>query len=359
MQQQRPILMPGDRVPNFALPDAESVGRIFYNEVTGGPILLFVSREPEDGETVAALAAFAEAEDRLRELGVECFAVFKTAPEALADSLNRATFTLFADVQGDLVEALLSRQGGKPTGSAMATLAIDPNQRVLARIEAASGSDHAAPALAAFSAWAAAQERPVTLSSIAPVLTLPRVFDEAMCRRLLDAWQADHQEGGVSTGTINLYAPDKKRTLEHFMRDPELNRDVSLLLARRVGSELAKVFQFNRPFRFETHYVLSYRHDRQDFFSVHRDSYRQTEKRRFAMSLNLNEDFEGGALRFPEYGPYLYCPRAGDAVIFSANLLHEALPVTKGQRWTLVSFFCDADTPDQRVPAERRRQMQL
>ena len=53
------------------------------------------------------------------------------------------------------------------------------------------------------------------------------------------------------------------------------------------------------------------------------------------MTLNLNsEDYEGGHLRFPEYGPELYRPGTGDAVVFSCYLVHEAMPVTAGARGT-------------------------
>ena len=50
------------------------------------------------------------------------------------------------------------------------------------------------------------------------------------------------------------------------------------------------------------------------------------------MSLNLNAgEYEGGFLRFPEYGPNLYMPETGCAVVFSCSLLHEALAVTRVQ----------------------------
>ena len=62
------------------------------------------------------------------------------------------------------------------------------------------------------------------------------------------------------------------------------------------------------------------------------------------MSLNLNESYEGGALRFPEYGPDHYRPAAGDAVVFSCSLMHEALPVTRGERYVLLSFFFDEES---------------
>ena len=40
------------------------------------------------------------------------------------------------------------------------------------------------------------------------------------------------------------------------------------------------------------------------------------------MSVNLNDDYEGGAVRFPEFGGGLYRPPAGGALVFSCSLLH-------------------------------------
>jgi predicted 2-oxoglutarate/Fe(II)-dependent dioxygenase YbiX len=57
------------------------------------------------------------------------------------------------------------------------------------------------------------------------------------------------------------------------------------------------------------------------------------------MSLLLNDDYEGGYLRFPEYGLHRYRTKAGGACIFSCSLLHEATDVTAGLRFVLLSFF--------------------
>jgi predicted 2-oxoglutarate/Fe(II)-dependent dioxygenase YbiX len=37
----------------------------------------------------------------------------------------------------------------------------------------------------------------------------------------------------------------------------------------------------------------------------------------------------------------LFRPRTGEAVLFSCSLQHQALPVTKGRRFALLSFFYD------------------
>ncbi len=48
-----------------------------------------------------------------------------------------------------------------------------------------------------------------------------------------------------------------------------------------------------------------------------------------------------GDLLFPEYGPHHYRPASGAAILFACGLLHEALPVTRGRRFTLLSFLRD------------------
>ena len=63
--------------------------------------------------------------------------------------------------------------------------------------------------------------------------------------------------------------------------------------------------------------------------------------RRFACSLNLNDDYQGGYLRFPEFGPQVYRPAAGACVIFSCSLLHQATRVTEGKRYAFLPFLHD------------------
>ena len=62
------------------------------------------------------------------------------------------------------------------------------------------------------------------------------------------------------------------------------------------------------------------------------------------MTINLNaDDYEGGDLRFPEYGPRTYRAPTGGAIVFSCSLLHEATPVTKGRRFAFLPFLYDED----------------
>lgn len=51
--------------------------------------------------------------------------------------------------------------------------------------------------------------------------------------------------------------------------------------------------------------------------------------------------YDGGDLRFPEFGMQTYRPPTGGAVVFSCSLLHEVLPVTRGQRFAVLPFLYD------------------
>ena len=57
------------------------------------------------------------------------------------------------------------------------------------------------------------------------------------------------------------------------------------------------------------------------------------------MSLILNDGYEGGGVRFPEFPGNEYRPPAGAALVFSCSLLHEVMPVTKGRRFGLFGFY--------------------
>jgi hypothetical protein len=55
--------------------------------------------------------------------------------------------------------------------------------------------------------------------------------------------------------------------------------------------------------------------------------------------------YQGGQLRFPEYGPELYRPAPGAALLFSCSHLHEVLNVTAGRRFVLLSFLFAGEAP--------------
>jgi hypothetical protein len=77
-------------------------------------------------------------------------------------------------------------------------------------------------------------------------------------------------------------------------------------------------------------------------FRPHRDHTTPgTAHRRFAVSLNLNADFDGGEISFPEYGPRRFKPPIGGAVVFACSLLHTVSTMTRGRRYAFLPFLYD------------------
>ena len=123
------------------------------------------------------------------------------------------------------------------------------------------------------------------------------------------------------------------------MRDPQRSRELAATIGRRVLPELSKAFAY-RASRFEGFKIACYQASDRGFFRAHRDNLSPaTAHRRFALTLNLNDGYQGGQLRFPEYGPELYRPAAGAALLFSCSHLHEVLEVTAGRRFVLSFLF--------------------
>jgi hypothetical protein len=136
-----------------------------------------------------------------------------------------------------------------------------------------------------------------------------------------------------------------QRRCDHVVQDPQRSRELAATIGRRVMPELSKAFAY-RASRFEGFKIACYQASDRGFFRAHRDNLSPaTAHRRFALTLNLNDGYEGGQLRFPEYGPELYRPATGAALLFSCSHLHEVLEVTAGRRFVLLSFLFGDEAP--------------
>ena len=75
-------------------------------------------------------------------------------------------------------------------------------------------------------------------------------------------------------------------------------------------------------------------------FYRHRDNVNVgAQHRRFAVSINLNKDFEGGDLVLPEFGRRAHRAPHGGALVFSCGALHQVTPITRGRRHAFLAFL--------------------
>ena len=323
-------LAPGLRAPDFALPCPSGDPVRFYGRAGGIPCaLIFANRSQE-----APVEEFAAALARAREGRVEILGVISGGDlDSGEPPLSFDTFT----EPGTAVSEPYGAASEKP----MVCL-LDENLRILGWWGLADPAGAAAEVAGRIAA-ACGQPEGKLVESPAPVLLVPRVLDEAWCAALISKWR----EGAAATGVeaslggrrVDVVAGDRKRRRDHVVSDPGLLQRLTSHVGRRVIPELQKAFAY-RASRFEGFKIVCYGAEEGGFFHAHRDNLSPaTAHRRFGLTVNLNGGFEGGELRFPEYGQDLYRPPAGAAIIFSSSLLHEVLPVTSGERFSLVSFL--------------------
>ncbi|MES2978905.1 MAG: 2OG-Fe(II) oxygenase [Pseudomonadota bacterium] len=180
----------------------------------------------------------------------------------------------------------------------------------------------------------------------APVLLVPRVLEPALCNQLIELYRV---QGGGPSGvmrerdgkTVGVFDDFKKRR-DTTITDADLLMHLHKRLSNRLAPEIEKAFNF-KPTRVERFIVACYDAQEGGYFKAHRDNTTAgTAHRKFAVSINLNaEEFDGGDLRFPEFGSRTYRPPTGGAVVFSCSLLHEATPVSRGKRYAFLPFLYD------------------
>lgn len=185
----------------------------------------------------------------------------------------------------------------------------------------------------------------------APVLIIPRVFEPALCERLVEEYtNGAIQASGVmrQRGDRTVMEMDRgfKRRTDHFIADQDLIAAMCARIERRVVEPIKRAFQFTAT-NVERHVVACYDSADGGRFLPHRDNTTiGTAHRRFGVSINLNDDFEGGDLMFPEFGPRRYKAPTGGAVVFGCGLLHYVAPVTEGRRFAYLPFLYDEEAAE-------------
>lgn len=181
---------------------------------------------------------------------------------------------------------------------------------------------------------------------MAPILFLPDVFEPALCQHLISLYEA---QGGEESGvmreidgrTVGVHDRNHKSRKDIILSDRDLIAGIRSRIARRVIPEIRKAHQFEVT-RMERYIVSCYAAEDGGHFAPHRDNTTSgTAHRRFAVSINLNADFEGGEVGFPEYGPRRFKAPPGGAVVFSCSLLHSVSKVTAGRRYAFLPFLYD------------------
>lgn len=348
---ETPLILPGDPAPSFHQ-RTPSNQRYAFNTAAGRYIVLCFLGSASDAQSQAALTAVLGRPDLFNDDHAAFFAVSIDPEDESAARLNNVIpgFRVFWDF--DLTIA--RKYGAVPPNADPTTgpvpmarhwVVIDPTLRVIANIPfRKDGSD-----LAEFLALIKALPKPSHFAGQelqAPILVLPRVLEPELCRHLIDLYESHGgKESGfmreISGRTVGVNDPGHKRRKDYDIADTDLINALRTRFARRVVPEIAKIHQFQVT-RMERYIVACYAAEDGGHFAAHRDNTTAgTAHRRFAVSVNLNDDFDGGEVSFPEYGPRGFKAPPGGAVVFSCSLLHKVSQVTRGRRYAFLPFLYD------------------
>ena len=341
MQQQ---LLPGDPFPwrgSYA-PGSPDDG---FDTLAVGRYAVVCFLGPAGGGDPAVAAMLAEVKRRKDVFDDRHAAFFAVS----ADPSDEASGRLAENLPGfrplrdpDLAAAAqcgLVERRGSVGGLAVRRCAfvLDPGLRVLAVLPLSEPAAFAERLIALL----AGLPPPARTALPAPVLMLPRVFEPDLCRVLIEAFERSGGGAGLDSGGGGQGR--KRRRRDCLLLDEALRGAVRQRIERRAAPMIRRAFQFEAT-RLERYLVACYDAAEGGHFRAHRDDAAGpgVAHRRFAVTINLNaEDYEGGDLAFPEFGPQTYRAPTGGAVVFSCSLLHEVLTVTSGRRFAFLPLLHD------------------
>jgi len=329
----------GDPVPWFGARTLAGGSVDLHVQAGRWIVLAFLNdlNQPRAAHELAALMGEAALfdEDKLVVYGVLTVPVPEPVAAALAEASNPALGFL-ADFDGAVSRAYGAE--GSPR-----SIVIDPMLRAVANIAWDEGMTHA-QLLRGFLRQLPDVDASAGVALSAPVLIVPRVFEFDFCDFLVGL----HEEtGGIDSGflfdqggkTATLVNHALKRRQDLVIGDPQLCGIIRDRVVRCLLPPIERYFQYQAT-RMDRTMVCCYDAALGGHFYRHRDNVNLGARhRRFAVSINLNTDYDGCDVVFPEFGRRQYRAPCGGAVVFSCGALHQVTPITRGRRYAFVPFL--------------------
>ncbi len=177
----------------------------------------------------------------------------------------------------------------------------------------------------------------------APILVLPQVFPLEFCQRMI----ALHDAAGETDANAKITG----QRPNSLINDASIIAEAQKYVLQRIVPEIRKAFQFKvthmEHYQIECSSVIA----GENTHPKRNNSTSGTAHRRFAVSINLNHDFTGGEIGFPEYGPRTFKAQAGGAIVYSCSFLQEVTPISRGRRYAFQPFLHDgAAVPVRKAP---------
>jgi peroxiredoxin/predicted 2-oxoglutarate/Fe(II)-dependent dioxygenase YbiX len=341
------LLQPGDPAPRFVQRSSSSERYVFDTSAGRVLVLCFFASSTRP-HAAAIMSAVTKRRDLFDDTRASFFGISMDPTDESEKRLATIVpgYRFFWDADHTIARAYGVAPVEGNTGAYLGKwVIINPMMRVTAMIPFRQDGGDIAEALDHIANLPPAG-RIASMDVHAPVIVLDSVLEPDLCRHLIAGYDAaDRELSGVMReidGRTKLVLDDKHKRRRDYLLESDADRQlVNRAIRRRIVPEIEKIHQF-KVTRIERYLVACYAAEDEAHFRPHRDNTTKgTAHRRFAVSINLSDDFDGGEIQFPEYGTRGFRPSAGGALVFSCSLLHAVTQVKRGRRYAFLPFLYD------------------
>ncbi|MCZ8135445.1 MAG: redoxin domain-containing protein [Porphyrobacter sp.] len=317
------------------------------DHISGKHLIMAFLGDPESERTAALLSALAGMEARLEAAHATVLAI-SASSDAAANKARKRDAGFGWPIIGDASGALFASYGlHKGTDRADRLVLLTPYRQIRTWFDIEGDATSALGTIMDILHNAGAAEETRWSPPHAPVLVVPNVFSPEECANLVQSVVTDtpfmvrQPRPGEVPGNykIPVYDHFRQDRIDLIIKDRNTLAILDERIFGRIVPMIKKAFAFDVTRREDLH-IARYVGRREGITMGHRDNMEPPgAHRRFALSVSLNDDYEGGGISFREFSPKAYRVPAGTAMVFSSSLLHEVEETTSGVRYNLISHF--------------------
>lgn len=317
------------------------------DHLSGRYLIMAFLGDPDSERTAALLSALAGMEARLEAANATVLAI-SASSDAAANKARKRAAGFGWPIIGDASGALFASYGlHKGTDRADRLVLLTPYRQIRSWFDIEGDAASALGTIMDIMQAAGAAEEARWSPPHAPVLVVPNVFSPEECAGLVQSVVTDtpfmvrQPRPGEVPGNykIPVYDHFRQDRIDLIIKDRNTLAILDERIFGRVVPMIKKAFAFDVTRREDLH-IARYVGQREGITMGHRDNMEPPgAHRRFALSVSLNDDYEGGGISFREFSPKAYRVPAGTAMVFSSSLLHEVEETTSGVRYNLISHF--------------------
>lgn len=179
------------------------------------------------------------------------------------------------------------------------------------------------------------------------IVFMEKIIPDELCDRIIQEfkndpeWQSARTGGGLDTTTRRCDAINMSES-PIIASNPEVRKKIDDELYEHVANILR---EYEKKFphllleiKEDSGYTLL-RYNTGDFYVEHTDSFKE-QPRALSVTINLNDDYDGGEFAFFNREVVAKIPK-GSAIVFPSNFMypHEVMPVTKGTRYSIITWL--------------------